>query len=262
MSVNAIASAHAATRTKMRVLLVGAFPDQFERMKREFPDLELSGVINRKRSGQTDNRGTFVDAEKILVMTKFASHSVLNQLDKAKVTYCNGGWTEARKYLETWSIYSRALKPAPLKAIRIETPPNAVVDYSSFRTCQTGDVLEFIRPEGVPAHVFAHNVYEARRFYEANGGVISTAEIKGGKARVFIVDRARPVLHDAEAALSETRAPDLSLAFADQRALERLFRDVYKLSFQAAPLASESHHATVANVAVDGWLEMFKTTGA
>lgn len=259
---NAIAQ---KTRAKLRVLVVGLFKKQFEMLKREYGrDLDLYATFNENNGGNIPRIGTMVDADRVVFMNRFNKHAtqdiVYDHFDKSKITHCHGAFSDLRRILDGLATYSRMIAPTPVRAVKIETPVDALVDYSPFRTCKPGDVLEFIRPEHVAAHVFAQNVNEARRFYETNGGVQSHCEIKGGKARVVIVDRVRPMLEQAEAALLGEPV-ELALSFEDQRALEELFRDVYALSVKLSPHAKASHHATVANVAVDGWLEMFKTTG-
>jgi hypothetical protein len=236
-----------------RIVVVGLLDRQFALVRNEYPSLDL---IHYKDGSHGKLDGFIKNADRILVITKFISHSIWDHVDRAKVAYFSG-LESLRMSLRNIAAETVFAAPNVVVSMRTEFDPSKpLCDYTPLATSKTGDVLTFFRPPGVPAHVFSQNVEAALTHYRKLCLVQATTEIHGGKADVFISHGAAfPKLAEAEAKLGDPQEVTFRLPTFDEQT-RQFWKDVFLSSMRAQPGASPSHYAENANAAVKSWREI------
>jgi len=83
--------------TKPKILIIGMLPNQFVIIQKEYEQhFELKGA--HEITGT--NRNIADTADKVIMLTKFVSHSTQNMIPKEKLIYADGGITNVRSTLE------------------------------------------------------------------------------------------------------------------------------------------------------------------
>lgn len=242
--------------TKLRVLVVGLFYEQFKIVVPEFPELDLRHMGGDKNDNKND--AALVGAcDHYICMTRFSSHARMWRLDKRKTTFVHGALSELRRVLRKLADTVVLSLPVLSTIPTDEATLARANDFGAVCIANIGQVLTFTRREREPAHVFIQAAHAARDMFRRQHGVHSTLEVTSNKATFTVTDANGstirvPVLEAAEALLlekSERRPPRNMLA-----KLAPLWRRVFTQSQLAAPYSPVEFHAAVASKAVGSWL--------
>jgi hypothetical protein len=252
----------------MRVVVVGMLSRQEQLVPvNEYRNLKISFANGGRRYGLS-SQDAFREADRIIVMTKFVSHSLTDMLDKRKTTLIRGGFGKLKDTLDnlnkTAAVQSIAAVEAANESVLEETEEMASekINFSAFKTAKPGDVLIFKRPPHTTLAKFEIALQIARSYYKRNHGVLSEIpEFKDGRAEVLVTEVKgkainKPVLTKQE------QAEDASVKTATEKEpgpidsrfveLERAFwQEVYLTAMRHNPAGLAHHHAEVANDAVD-----------
>lgn len=239
------------TATKFRIAVVGLIESQAAHIAREFPDLDIRFIMT---SLATELRERVKSMDRVIVMTKFVSHPIYYTLDKAKLTHCNGGMSALREILNSLNVFA-GFAALRFPALNEDCDMSGLFDFKAFKIAKAGDVLTFVRPDGMEAHRFQQAMDQSRHFYKKQHGILSECKISGGRALITILGdkKPTPVLDAAESALIEEAPREVVPA----PMLAPLWIEFYKHSFSLLPYAPAAIHAKAATDAFNGWLVLF-----
>lgn len=226
-----------------RVCVVGLLDRQFAIVKSEFPSLDLT---HYKEGSLTRLDGKLKSADQILVITKFISHRIWDHVPRERVRYFTGLDGLRMKCAEIAAAVAFEPSSISLPIVDMDST-RPLCDYTGLATAEPGNVLEFTRPNNIPAHVFAQNVQAAQSHYQRLCGVESECEISGGRALLRIV---KPATFKPEP------APEPPVTFRLPSVEEEgreFWRAMYVQSFRLMPYASQATHTHNASAAHDAW---------
>lgn len=146
------------------VAVVGLLPAQARRIADHFPKSGLK-FVPKEREREVGEITASLD--RVVVMTKFISHSTWYSVPREKILPVNGGLTELRRKL---------LKIAAPDAAKIPAQPARVLDmpatdYQAIKTAKPGEVLLFPRPEHTTKTAFEKQVSAMRSYYKRTHGI-------------------------------------------------------------------------------------------
>jgi hypothetical protein len=253
----------------LKVVVVGLLRKQVSALRGEFPALSIEYLSKEDKTGVA-SAPLIKSADRVVMMIKFIEHTMYNRVPKSKLIHINGGLTALRGTLATLEMTAKmeAIANAPTDALiteEMDMPTGKpLMDFSCFKTCATGDIIEFTRPSGMAAHQFPVNISAGRSYAKRNFGVVTEQEIKGSKATVRVVvgyDDAQTAKATAEGRTPTTATihtlPVSVMKQGNAETTGTFWMQVYIEHMKQNPAGEAATHARAASLAVDMWEAKF-----
>jgi hypothetical protein len=186
----------------MNVGIMGLLPEQVRMVQQEFPRHALRFL----RSDDIGRAAEFVKGcDRIVLMTKFISHSMQDHVPPKKRVLIDGGITKLKSYLQTLPTPVKDVpvpqaKPAPTPAANAKPtskfgsgPRDQQIDFSSLYNAKVGDVITLKRPAQVTLKQFDNRISATRSYVLKTYGVKTTThKIGDGVATMKCVAKVAP----------------------------------------------------------------------
>lgn len=166
----------------MRIVLVGALGKQQRLLAAEFPHLDLRFTNKESRI----NADSLKAADRILVLTKFISHALYEQLDRSKVVHVPGGMSKLREILGLYGSVSRMSDTIKFTNEEDDDMAAREFNFGIMHTLQPGAHTVFERPNHISKVMFKTRVIAARTRYKSTAGIQTVMEVlaNGDKIKV------------------------------------------------------------------------------
>jgi len=186
----------------VKIGIIGLLPEQAHYVKQQFPNYAIE-FLPREREREA---AAFAQRHsKVVLMTKFISHSVQNAVPIHKRVHISGGTTALAKWLNTQASAVTVTKPTPVHK-EPEMAPAAndkPLDFAPLKTLDIGESLVLKRPKQTTLKGFEANVNSTRSYYKTKHGVITVVEFKEGSATITVVERNKPSKKKGEQVAAE-----------------------------------------------------------
>lgn len=186
----------------MNVGIMGLLPEQVRMVQQEFPRHALRFL----RSDDIGRAAEFVKGcDRIVLMTKFISHSMQDHVPPKKRVLIDGGITKLKSYLQTLPTPAKDVpvpqaKPAPTPAANAKPtsrfgsgPRDQQIDFSSLYNAKVGDVITLKRPAQVTLKQFDGRISATRSYaLKVYGVKTSPHKIGDGIATMKCIAKVAP----------------------------------------------------------------------
>jgi hypothetical protein len=228
-----------------RALVVGLLPPQARKVAEAFPGCGLK-FMSREREREV---GAVAESfDHVVLMTKFISHKVQDQVPREKRELVNGGITDLRRRLK------QILTPVKIEATKtVEPKPSAERDFSFLKDSKVGEVLHFKRPSDTSRDTWTKQVSAVRSYYRLRHGVITEGRTVEDGVMVTITARRAPEVADASYKAPEAApaaAPEAPLMVASNSEQRAFWRETFLRYVTALPGATAAELAAKADAAV------------
>lgn len=186
----------------MKFGIIGLLPDQVNAIVRAYPNHDLE-FLSRER--EREARSFASRHSKVVLMTKFISHSTQEAVPRHKRVLIHGGVTKLHAFLGTSGV---TVFHKPVHKEPVMTPvADKKVDYKPLLAAKEGDVLEFHRPVRTTIAKWESQITSVRSYYRRHHGLKTEVSFKDSVASFLIVERTKPVKPQQEAAERPSVAP-------------------------------------------------------
>lgn len=191
----------------MKIGIIGLLPEQIFLLRAEYPKHSLE-FLDREREREA---GAFAArCSKVVLMTKFISHSVQSSVPLHKRVHISGGMTKLRNWLNTQAseVTTVVHKPAVQKETAVMVQHHdKPIDYSVLKTLDVGGSARFKRPTHTTLKKFEANVNATRSYYSTKHGIKTKVVFGDGYAELTVTELKGKKPAKASAAATETVAP-------------------------------------------------------
>jgi len=208
----------------MKIGILGLLPEQVRMVQQEFPQHSLH-FLNRDREGET--RTFAKGCDKVILMTKFISHTIQDRIPERKRLFCNGSVSGLKSEILKLPTPCKVIampqpipmsqrKPAPAAAPVISKkpgkqtlPPDEIVDWSPLDNAKPGETVRIKRPAKVTIALFDGRVTAGRCYRKKHFGVHTTPhKIVDGYAVMTVKDRTLEAVAALETGALQPSRPD------------------------------------------------------
>jgi hypothetical protein len=167
----------------VKIGIIGLLSSQVATIKAAFPELKIE-FLSREREREA---GRFAgNCSKVVLMTKFISHSVFGSIPTHKRVPVKGGMTDLRRTLQTLSEMPEFARRAPVATK--EVTMSTALYWNGLREAKVGDVVTFTRPTSMSTPEWKQHVANRRSYYKRQYGIHTVANVTGNKAEVEVVN--------------------------------------------------------------------------
>jgi len=216
----------------MSIGIIGLLPAQANAIEAEYTPRGYNlAFLPKQRDAQAAD---FAKTKaKVIVLTKFISHSTEYAIPAHKLIRIHGGMTKLRRWLNENPPVAPVVKKTPTIVIKeapqMSTNPNKV-DYTALKDAQPQDRIKFPRPPGVELAKWKAQVTTVRHYYNRQHDIETKAEFAGNHVLIIVLAvkgkrKPAPLPKITDQDVAEVRAeaaaapPTFEMSHAEERAL-------------------------------------------
>lgn len=194
----------------MKIGIIGLLAQQVAHITQKFPHQKF---VFLPRDRERDAASFCQQVSKVVVMTKFISHSTFNAIPVHKREPVAGGMSDLTRKL---TALSESSEPAVKKTeTKKETDVPATMNWSVLKDAGLGDILTIKRPTDLSMPEFKQQVANQRSYYKRQYGIHTIVTVSGAKAVVEVVNIESLPKESTPAVVKTDAAGQLALLWAN-----------------------------------------------
>lgn len=172
----------------MKIGIIGLLADQANFIKAKFPSYAIE-FLPREREREA---AAFAQRHsKVVLMTKFISHSTQNGVPMHKRVLLSGGTTALANWLNKQASDVTIIKHTPVhKEPEVMAPAtDKPTSWAPLKKLAIGETFTVKRPKHTTLTTFENNVNTQRSYYNRQHGIVTSVRFLDGSAVITVTDR-------------------------------------------------------------------------